>query len=169
MPFRRPGTGTGDNFRAPALLLFAVLAGLFGMHGLESHGTAHPMPTDDKSSARPSDGHLIGGAPSGRSFRPTSPHPTMSGPQAVIGHMLPPVDDASQGARAPSDDGQGTHPLLVLCLAVFFAAWFMLARLRPSARRHLVHLAHDRFAKLLRPVGRDHDPPSLTQLSIRRC
>jgi Family of unknown function (DUF6153) len=129
--------------------LGVVLAGLFGMHGLDSHG----MPGIEATHAAMAVPEMAG----------AGGNEVLSAPAAV--------HDGDSGARrdhhlGASGDGHG-HGLT--CMAILAIALLVLLRgLRGRSARRVLWM-------LTRPVrapafmGRDPDPPSLIALSIQRC
>jgi hypothetical protein len=125
-----------------------VLAGLFGMHGLDSHG----MPGMEATHAAMAGLEMA--APGGHEVMSSAAHEEGSAATAVIvtsGHP-------SMGL------GMG-----LMCLAILAVALLVLLRqLRGRRTRLLLWL----LARPLRAPafrGRDPDPPSLIALSIQRC
>lgn len=132
-------------------MLLAVLGGLFAMHGLGGHGTAHH-----------GSGSLVAAsaAPSAPSGHDTHAAPRQSGPSAP--------DDGSLADGSPPDGSLSGYA--ALCLALL-AAGSILGR-RAGRRGLAVLLPRPRPApRLVWPPAarRDRDPPSLTRLSINRC
>jgi len=127
-----------------------VLAGLFGMHGLDSHG----MPGMEAT------------------------HAVMAGPQEAVsgGHEAMSSPAAPEEGSATTADTVTTsgYPAIdtgmeVTCMAILAMALLALLRkLRGrSARRVLWMLTRPARAPAF--MGRDPDPPSLIALSIQRC
>ena len=171
------------------LLLFVVLAGLFAMHGLGTHGT-HAAHT-----AEPMSG-VSTGAMSGPGTQTTSVHddettilhtsapPDVSAYTAhtamlsrATGAMSSPVEHHGVLLEAPSAaTGQmssapaplTTGGLLGLCFAVLTAlvAWLLA---RGGNRRAVAVVSRASRVVASRCSGRDRDPPSLLILSVHRC
>lgn len=117
-----------------------LLGGLFAMHGLAGHGTAHHEVREVMTSAVDSGHQHTGGAGT-------------SGP-------------APAGSTGDDDTQAGAIGLCMAILAgVAVAAWLVLTAFRPgfgtSVGRH--------WAVLPRRSQRERDPPCLHQLSILRC
>ncbi|HET9421356.1 MAG TPA: DUF6153 family protein [Nocardioides sp.] len=130
------------------LLLGGAVAGLFMMHGLGDHGTAH---------------HVAGSSHAAVA---------MSGEQP--GHMTPagttsgnvPHSPTRTSVSAPTDAGSGEWGL---CMAVLAGVLFALAGLREWGR--LPAMVAPRLVSSVRftATARERDPPRLVQLSICRC
>lgn len=128
--------------------LFVVLGGIFGMHGLDNHGTG---PSVD-----------------------SAVHAAVSDTAGAVGHghVMDTAHRASPAAiaAAAATGGIGMDMGAVgMCVAVLGLGLIaLLLRLWASCRRPLMRL-------MARPVhasgvrGRDRDPPSLIHLSIQRC
>ena len=158
----RPGLGVGS--------LFLVLAGLFGMHGLASHGPCD-MPamvgTAAAEMALPHAGHgsMPGVPSSGVSPGMKTAMSATSAARGVLGGVVP-------GTAADGGHGHG-HGMVGLCVAVLAASLIVLLALL-AARHGRGYTVHgDRRGVRLRGLGlglgRDRDQPSLTGLSILRC
>jgi hypothetical protein len=130
------------------MLLAGAVAGLFAMHGLGDHGTAHhaaesshaPVPM---SGEQP--GHL---------------NPAGTSPGEV------PKSHTRTSVAASGNGGSGSWGL---CMAVLAGVLFALAGLRAWGRLPAVValrlISSVRFAA----TARERDPPGLAQLSICRC
>jgi Family of unknown function (DUF6153) len=132
----RPG------LRLAALIL--VLAGLFGMHGLDGHdavalGSVSQAATDEMP------------------MSPAAAHP-------VIGSRSQPQIEALSGA------GGMDMGMAAMCVAILAGALIALLRLLLGARvRPLLWVLARQARAVLRHPGRDPDLPSLIALSIQRC
>jgi len=128
-----------------------VLAGLFGMHGLDTHGmtssnTAHVGMAS--SAMSPSDGH---GA-------------TLDGAH-LVGPMVAAVSEVTVSPGQPV-----MHMGMAgMCMAVLAIALLALMQRLSSRRGGRVLWVSARPVRASRRAGRDPDPPSLIDLSIRRC
>jgi Family of unknown function (DUF6153) len=134
--------------------MLVVLAGLFGMHGLSSHGAEGAGmgvgPTPEMSMADASMSVA------------TAANVTALAATVVTGSMSSAAVDATgHGAMNMGMSGA--------CMAILAVALIALIRLflTRGTRRALWLLA--RPARAPAYSGRDPDPPSLTELSIRRC
>jgi hypothetical protein len=148
----RAGTPAGRSW----LLLGLVLAGLFAMHGLGTHGTYSPHRTDPLSGTS-----MSSAAPAGVSHE---------GHDLGLGHEMAAVGaDALEAVFAPAGDGWAGGLLLGLCFAVLAATFGLLLTL--IARGGLTPLRLPVSAPVgpRTPRGRDPDPPDLARLSVRRC
>jgi hypothetical protein len=140
----RPGTTARNALRLGGLLI--VLAGLFGMHGLDSHGVAGME---------------------------TAASTVMAGPAAAAADHVAGVQEVASvmtaaGVFAPGHQGMGTG-MAVLCLAVLAVALVALLRLLRASRVSPVLWMLERPARAPGHPGRGPDPPSLVNLSIQRC
>jgi hypothetical protein len=126
-----------------------VLAGLFGMHGLDSHG----MPGMAATLA------------------------AMAGPQEIGsgGHEAISSRAASEEVSSTTvDTVTSGHPAMdigmeVTCMAILALALLVLLRtLRGRSTRRVLWMLN-RPARAPAFTGRDPDPPSLIALSIQRC
>lgn len=145
-------------------VMFVVLAGVLGMHGLNTHGV-QPDPAMGMS-------HAVG------SFGPATTQPSPHTTSAAAGSHASTSMSAMAAAQAVpadalispdspqrSDDGGG---MAGLCMMVLAAAVLLLLhrRTHTSSRRLPGRLFQ---VAAVAVCGRDRDPPSLTLLSIRRC
>ena len=158
----RTTAGTGQTPHTRGLwcaAVFLVLAGLFGMHGLEDHGTA------DMTAGMGATGVSRTATPSEDSrglALTTHLH------QGKTAELSADTRAMQRIAWVGSPSGGGGHTMAGLCLAVLTMALLSLLTLRRRAVRGVG------LAVVLPPVskggtGRDRDPPSLNRLSIRRC
>lgn len=159
------------------LLLGVLLAGLFAMHGLGTHGT-HTAHTDGPVPMAGMPTHdAVAGVDADPSHAMTTvadhadgaTHATTGAASSLGAHLGASFGDLSAAAEADvSTTFAGMSGLLGLCFAVLTAltVW-LLARVRTRP------LATVQPGALLvaapRILGRDPDPPSLTVLSVHRC
>jgi len=153
-----------------AVAMFVVLAGLFGMHGLASHGTG--------------DMAAMAGVTSGAEVHPGTARAPVPGAASLGVAHTPPARSATTPVRSgatrdgrafedvahfATSDGGSSSGMVEMCLA--FLAAGLIALLALLARQHTRGLTVrvDRLRLNLGGLGRDRDPPSLTQLSILRC
>ena len=151
----RSGQSTSRARRALRLAaLVLLLAGLFGMHGLGSHGPSslgsgdhEQLPAVDSDSPMPAVTHARDAAVQ------TGETPSL---RPILGTALSP--------QQPFGPGMGVAGM---CLAILLLSLMTLVGLH----RHLPSV----LARAGRPLppppalGRDPDPPSLIRLSIQRC
>ena len=152
----RSGNSTSRARRALWLAgLLLLLAGLFGMHGLSSHGA---------SSLGSSDHGQMAAADSDSSM-PAVTHTQDAAVQTGETPSMGPVLGTALSPQQPFGLGMGAAGM---CLAVLILS---LLALLVGLRSHLPTV----MAKAGRPSpsppvrGRDPDPPSLVRLSIQRC
>ena len=148
-----PDAAAGQSW----LLLGLVLAGLFAMHGLGTHGTHSTHGSDSMALATVSPP-----APADVSHEGHGPdHAPEQAAVMGVASLAPVV--------AGAGDGPTGGLLLGLCLAVLAAAYGLLLTL--IARRGLAPLRRPVPAPVVlrTPRGRDPDPPDLARLSVRRC
>ncbi len=149
--------------------LFLVLAGLFGMHGLASHGPCDmpAMPgalNGDMALPDAVDGSMLGAISAYEAHGITK---ATSATASAAAGMLEDVAHVALATGGGHGHGQG-HGMVGLCLAVLAGALLVLAHwIRRPALRLTVPVS--RRSMNLRGLGRDPDPPSLTWLAIRRC
>lgn len=147
-PRSRPETAARHALWVGGLLV--ILGGLFGMHGMDSHG-AGSMETS---------GHAAMTSPAANAV--TAGHEVMS----ATAHEAAPVVDAgvvATGHAAKDMGGVG------MCMAILGVALIVLSLLLRSSRARPLLWVFPRPARALGFCGRDPDPPSLIYLSIRRC
>lgn len=135
--------------------ILVVLAGLFGMHGLDSHGAAG---MDTTAYAAISEGPMDAVAASGAAVRSDGHHAMETPTQAGLT-----VSSMSEATGSDATD----MGMAGMCMAILVGALITLVRpLRASRFRSVP-------AEPARPpwlsVGRSRDPPSLIALSILRC
>jgi len=133
-----------------------VLAGLFAMHGLGTHGTHSTHGSDSMAGAS-----MSASAPAGVSHES---HDQGHGhePAAVAVAALAAV-------VAGAGDGPTGGLLLGLCFAVLAAIVGLLLTLIARHGLTALHLPVSAPVGLRTPRGRDPDPPDLARLSVRRC
>ena len=145
----RPG------LRLSALVL--VLAGLFGMHGLDGH-----------------DAVAMGSGPQAvMTEMPMGFAEADTGVTVGLGHQVGQVDTQSQAeATAVGASGLGGMDMgmAAMCVAILAAALIALVRYLLGGRaRRLLWMLGRQLRAVLQHAGRDSDPPSLIALSIQRC
>lgn len=162
----RPATGAALRVPSPCPwgLLMVVLAGLFSMHGLGTHGT-HVGHTDESS--QPS-GRLVAAAAAPAAG---ARHPVGHATGGAAASHLQPVENPTVAAAAQLLPGQlpsgrDSGGLLGLC----FALLTVMLALTISRRTPLAAVLP---APARRPAptyrSRDRDPPPRSALSIWRC
>lgn len=157
----RPGSGSRDGAAAGTswLLLGLVLAGLFAMHGLGTHGTHNSHGTDPLAGAS-----MSSAAPAGGSH---VSHTRGHGhDMAAVGAM---GADALAAIVADAGGGRTGGLILGLCFAVLAATLGLLLSLIARRGRMPLRLPVSAPVGLRTPRGRDPDPPDLARLSVRRC
>lgn len=143
--------------------LVVVLIGLFGMHGLASHGTEGATGTDMTMSVS---------APS-----PATTPTSVSGPagQPFVEGATPAVSSLAGIGRAvlTSIDGGGHGDMGMsmagLCVAILLIGVTGLLLFLNRSLRVTTLWSAPRVVARIRPVGREPDPPSLSALSVQRC
>ena len=145
-----PGLASSTARRAVWLgALGVVLVGLFGMHGLDSHGTPGMEAT-----------HAAMAAPE---MAGAGGNEVVAAPAVVHDEDLGAADTVTSGHPA-MDMGMDVTCMAILAIALLA----LLRKLRGRGARRVLWM-------LTRPVrapafmGRDPDPPSLIALSIQRC
>lgn len=136
--------------------LLVLLAGIVGMHGLNSHagGTAphvRASAMDDPGFASASEAAVTTAHGTAASVEDLASSAAVVGAALLAG--MPGMDAGMAG----------------MCMAVLAAAFTMLLRLLGSAPMLPLYRLVGAPARALGPHGRDPDPPSLISLSIRRC
>ncbi len=127
--------------------LLVVLAGLFGMHGLDSHGAAG-----------------LGSTPYALMSAPTMD--TMFSTH----HVLAVTPRVGAALVVSASGGSATDMSMTgMCLAVLTVALLGLLGLLRSTRSTRVLWVYARPARGPGYFGRHPDPPCLTSLSIQRC
>lgn len=150
---RHPETAVRHGLWLGGVLV--VLAGLFGMHGLASHGVAG---IGSMTHAAMIDSPVAAIAPTAAALQSVADH-------AVAMHTL-----AGSTAMSMSDStGRDAIDLgmAAMCVAVLGCALIALLSLRASNRIRTVRARPPCPQWFL--VDRDPDPPSLIALSIQRC
>lgn len=137
--------------------LLILLAGIVGMHGLDSH-----------SGGMTSGVHAIALQETAVAELSAAPTAQVHDVMATVVHD---VAEAAKAMGASVVDGVpgGQMDMAAMCMAVLAMALMVLLQLLGSAP---LLPAYRRVGALVRargPRGRDPDPPSLTVLSIRRC
>ncbi|EAP97160.1 hypothetical protein JNB_16784 [Janibacter sp. HTCC2649] len=139
--------------------LFALLAGIVGMHGLNSHGA---MAAEEHPPAH----SVVAGH--GGAARGTIDDAMV----VVVDEMASPVASLVVVAVAagPSGTDGGMGGMSSMCVAILVLALAILLRLLGAAPG-LLTLARTVQAPVgsSAPHARDPDPPSLIHLSIQRC
>lgn len=154
---RRPAPAAGRG--AGRLLLFLVLAGLFGMHALTTHGLTCESATGGSDPGTHATPHLDNQPTPSAGF--ATPLATGAAVVALA------VGDVADGPGAGAG-GSGPCGVLGLCLAVLAIALLLLTGWR-RGRPRILNVRPDapptRVAR-----GRQHRPaPSLTLLCVNRC
>ena len=168
--------GSGRPVGSWLALLF-VLAGLFAMHGLGTHGThaahepagmhasatnGHVVTLHDVASGDTGDTLIAAAMPAA-----LAPDP-MNHAKALLALAPSPLAAVSGDARVSAGTGEASG-WMALCLAILAAALVLAIGV---ARRALVGAAdsvHWIYAPASPIHGRDRSPPCLEALSIRRC
>lgn len=135
--------------------LLVVLAGLFGMHGLASHGAAG---MDAMAHAAMIDSPVAATAPSAAALQSVADHAVAMHTQAGS----PVMSMSESTGRDAIDLG-----MAAMCVAVLGGALIALVSLRARSRVRTVRARPPCPPWFL--VDRDPDPPSLIALSIQRC
>ena len=133
--------------------LLVVVAGLFGMHGLASHGVdgMDVLPGTALTAQSTAPSVLAGDAP------------------AVVGHGL--HNAAIDPSLEPSRSGRGglDMGIAMLCVAILGAALLGLVWLLRAERPSAFVWARPHRQPVIVQTGRGPGPPSLVELSIQRC
>jgi len=147
--------------------MFVVLAGLFGMHGLASHGTGDMAMAGVTTGAEVHPG--TASVPGAASLSVAHTPPARSATTPVRSGATRDARAFEDVAHFATSDGGSSSGMVEMCLA--FLAAGLIALLALLARQHTRGLTVrvDRLRLNLGGLGRDRDPPSLTQLSILRC
>ena len=132
--------------------LLVVLAGLFGMHGLDNHGSAAMS------------GHGAVGATHGARTTPT----TLRGVADSSGHAVM-LGGAFVADAVVSGEGPSSSTMAGVCMAVLVVGLLTLLLLLRSSRAHVSRLLRARVAPAPAFRGRDPDPPCLFTLCVQRC
>jgi len=136
--------------------LLVVLTGLFGMHGLASHGVGG-MENMPQVIAQASVGTLG-----------STPDLVSIGAGGQAGPLAEPVPGAATLTSGPGRQGMDMN-MSGVCVAILAVGLLALLLLLRGGRLPRALWFQQRRAFALKPVGRDPDPPSLTFLSIQRC
>lgn len=154
---RRPPwtTSARPALRVAGLLL--VLAGLFGMHGLASHG-------DSGMESIP--GAVMAQMLTSPAVVDLDVMATGSGDHVrrVVGHAQRSVESVGASGHGGMDMG-----MAAMCVAILAAALIALVRLLLARRVGPVLWLQLHRPIAVFPLGRDPAPPSLIDLSIQRC
>ncbi|CAN5451995.1 hypothetical protein BH11ACT8_BH11ACT8_27320 [soil metagenome] len=148
------------------LVLMALLAGLFAMHGLAAHGSGDAMSPMSPMSAMPAmAGHDdVGGDSGGDVSRAGSMIGAFAGTAAAVADEVGPN-------RSGAGHGRHGMGLMGMCLTLLVAAGAVLLALRRRLRGGVSLARLGRFVPrapfLARSVG--SAPPDLHALSILRC
>ena len=137
-----------------------ILAGLFGMHGLDSHGAAGMDTIPQAVMGSPPAAAVEHGA-----------MPAVSGVASVVQHVGHTARTEVTSVASGPVDGYGAMGMSVaeMCLAVLVLALMALLFLLLGGVVRPVLWLVSRPARAPVRAGRDPDPPSLTGVSIRRC
>ncbi|GAA2731446.1 hypothetical protein GCM10009867_05080 [Pedococcus aerophilus] len=132
--------------------LLILLAGIVGMHGLNSHngGMAHDM-------------EVVFHEPVDASM-PTAPLPGAHEAMVAAAH-----DVGAVGATVVDATTGWDMDMTAMCMAVLTMALLVLLRMLSGAPALPLYQRVAAPARAPGPHGRDPDPPSLIVLSIRRC
>ena len=138
--------------------LLAVLAGLFGMHGLACHGLEDMdvLPGTVLAAAMTSEAGTVPSL--------TDPARHVSTTQEVSRSPVM-VSDFGPG---PMDMGKGMG-MAVMCVALLATATLVLLRYARRGRTAPVLWSRPRETPMVLPAGWRPGAPSLTELSIQRC
>lgn len=143
--------------------LVMVLIGLFGMHGLASHGAESATGTDMMMSV-PASGAMTTATPV-----------AASGTQSLVNRAAIGVAEVPSmgrgGLTGAASDGPGDMSMNMagLCVAILLVGVASLLLLLNRLPCMTALWSAPRLVALLRPLGRMADPPSLTALSVQRC
>ena len=142
--------------------LLVVLAGLFGMHGLSGQSSGHGAAGMSMQTGPPA---LMAASSMGMDESDLAASPTgiVSHAGLLAGNR---AEDLLEVATGSGHDGMAMG---AMCLAILGVALLALLRLLHRARVGPVGWSLSRRTTVIVPRGRDPDPPSLIQLSIRRC
>lgn len=137
--------------------LLILLAGIVGMHGLDSHSGGMSPDVHAIAQQEPALGELSAAPMSEVSeVMATAVHDAV-GAATVVGASV--IDGVSGGHRE----------MTVMCMAVLAMALTVLLRMLSDAPRLPPYGRVGAPSRASGPRGRDPDPPSLNVLSIRRC
>ena len=142
--------------------LLAVLAGLFGMHGLACHGL------EDMDV-------LPGTVLAATMTSETGTGPSLTDPARHVS-TTPEVSQSpvvvSDSGPGPMDMGKGMGKgmgMAVMCVALLATATLVLLRYARRGRTAPVLWSRPRETPMVFPAGCGPGAPSLTELSIQRC
>ncbi len=143
-------------------VLFLLLGGLFGMHGLGGHGVSGAM------------AHV--GATEGAGAPPRLTHDPSGGSNGQRLNHGAPVSNGAAAATAPGGEPQVSEmeapisaAMAGLCVVVLAAAVLLLAAAARTGVASGLVLRLLRLPVLFVGRGRDRDPPSLSVLCVWRC
>ena len=136
--------------------LLILLAGIVGMHGLDSHSGGVAPDVHAIALQEPTIAEL--------SAAPMAVHEVM----ATAAHDVAGAATAS-GAFVVKGALDGHMDMTAMCMAVLAMALTVLLRMLGGAPLLPLYRRVGAPARAPGPHGRDPDPPSLTVLSIRRC
>ena len=134
--------------------LLVLLAGIVGMHGLNTHAggmdpAAHAIVLHDASAAAVA----------------SSGHEAMA---AAVNEMSGPAVTLAASAVAAAESGMDAG-MAGMCMAVLALALTVLLRMLGTAPALPLYRLAGAPVRRLAPHARDPDPPSLIHLSIQRC
>lgn len=147
-PLTRPETTARRALWFGGLLI--VLAGLFGMHGLDNHGAAG----SDTIAHAMGSSHTSGDTS-------TEHSPVVSAIHEAGAAMVDSTVATGGGAMDMS--------MVAMCMAILVLALITLLRLMRSRGVRLLYVVTARPVRAPVASVRDRDPPSLILLSIQRC
>lgn len=135
--------------------MLVVVAGLFAMHGLASHGVeGMDVSSSAAGTSQPMAGSLM----------------SVDVPPALVDGQKVASSDQSR-SRGSNESGHGGMNMTtaVMCLAILGAALLALLHQLGVERSSRAIWARRHLARLKAPAARGVAPPSLTELSIQRC
>lgn len=161
----RPATGAALRVPSPCPwgLLMVVLAGLFTMHGLGTHGT-HVGHTDESS--QPSGRLVAAAAAPDAEGQHHAEHAMVGGSSHLQPVVALTVAATAQLLPDQLPSGSASGGLLGLCLALLTVLLALTAARRVPLKAVLPSPAR---APAPRCRSRDRDPPPRSALSIWRC
>lgn len=135
--------------------LLVVVAGLFGMHGLASHGVEGM--------------DVVPGAALTSQAMAASLMPTDLGPVSGDVERIQSSDRSQSMGSSDSGHSDMDTSIAMMCVAILGVALLRLLRLVRGGRSFSVLWARPRQARVMLRAGRGLPPPSLRELSIQRC